>query len=114
MSNTHYLQEQKPPAKQIKQNIEEYQERLNLAKLKIIADILDVPLNELTQRDQAYELERVKRKNRIIKWVTSVISALAVLAGISGIYAWNQKNKTPTRTILIPLKSIPSSLIACQ
>lgn len=89
----HYLQEQKLPAKQIKQNIEEYQERLNLAKLKIIAGILGVPLNELTQRDQAYELERVKRKNRIIKWVTSAISALAILAGISGIYAWNQKNE---------------------
>ena len=89
----HYLQEQKLPAKQIKQNIEEYQARLNLAKLKIIAAILGVPLNELTQRDQAYELERVKRKNRIIKWVASVVSALAILADISGIYAWDQKNE---------------------
>ena len=52
-----HLQAQKLPAAQIKQKTAAYGERLQLAKLKIIATILGVPLAELTQRDQAYQLD---------------------------------------------------------
>ncbi len=61
--------------------------------MKIISGILGVPLGELTKRDQAYQLERIKRKNRNIKRVAGAISALAVVATGAGIYAWNQKNE---------------------
>lgn len=88
-----HLQAQKLPASQIKQKTQEYQERLNLAKLKIISGILGVPLGELTKRDQTYQLERVKRKNRNIKRVASAISVLAVIATVAGFYAWDQKNE---------------------
>ena len=88
-----HLQEQGLSSAPIKHKAEEYQERLNLAKLKIISGILGVPLGELTKRDQAYQLERIKRKNRTIKRVAAAISALAVTATGAGIYAWNQKNE---------------------
>lgn len=88
-----HLQEQGLSSAHIKQKADEYQERLNLAKLKIISSILGVPLGELTKRDQAYQLERIKRKNRNIKRVAGAISALAVVATGAGIYAWNQKNE---------------------
>lgn len=88
-----HLLAQKLSSGQIKQKVEVYQGRLNLAKLKIISTILGVPLGESTKRDQAYELERVRRKHHMIKWVASIISALAILACVSGIYAWDQKNE---------------------
>ncbi len=87
-----HLQAQQLPKAQIRQQCAEYGERLQLAKLKIIATILGVPLNELTRRDQAYQLERMKRKNRNIKRVAGVVSVLALLAAAAGIYAWQQKN----------------------
>ena len=78
---------------EIKVAVEAYKKRLDLALLKIIACILDVPLRELTKRDQAYQLEKAKRKNRNIKRITAVIGTLAILAIIAGIMAWKQKNK---------------------
>lgn len=86
-----YLQEQKMSGDAIKQMVATYQERLNLAKLKIISTILGVPLAELTQRDQAYQLERIQRKNRNIKRVATAISVLAIIASGAGVYAWQQK-----------------------
>lgn len=76
----------------LKSAVEEYKKRLDLALLKIIAGILGVPLRELTKRDQAYQLEKAKRKHRNIKRVAMAITALAILAVIAGIAAWNQKN----------------------
>lgn len=72
---------------------DEYKEKLELAKLKIIAGVLGVPLGELTKRDKAYQLEKIKQKNRNIKRVAAAIGALGILAVIMGIFAWNQKNK---------------------
>ena len=78
---------------EIKKQVEAYKKRLDLALLKIIACILDVPLRELTKRDQAYQLEKAKRKNRNIKRIAAAIGTLAVLAIIAGLLAWKQKNK---------------------
>lgn len=71
----------------------EYRDKLELAKLKIISGVLGVPLGELTKRDKAYQLEKIKEKNRRMKRIAMAISALAILAVIMGIFAWNQKTK---------------------
>ena len=73
--------------------VQQYKERLELAKLKLIAGILQVPLGELTKRDQAYQLERMRRKNRIIKAVAAVVAFLALAAAIAGMAAWKQRNQ---------------------
>lgn len=88
-----HLQEHKLSTADIRQKTEEYQQRLDLAKLKIISTILGVPLGELTKRDHAYQIERIRQKNRNIKRVVTVVSALAVTATGAGIYAWTQKNE---------------------
>ena len=79
--------------KEIESLVQQYKGRLELAKLKLIAGILQVPLGELTKRDQAYQLERMRRKNRIIKGVAAVIAVLALAATIAGLVAWNQRNQ---------------------
>ena len=99
-SSEHYrrhLQQQRTPGAKIKQKTAEYEERLNLAKLKIISTLLGVPLAELTQRDHAYQLERMKRKNRNIKRVAGIVSVLALIAAAAGVYAWQQKNLSQQR-----------------
>src|SRR5690606_8267622 len=77
---------------EIKMAVDEYKKRLDLALLKIIAGILGVPLGELTKRDQAYQLEKIKKKNRNIQRIAIAIAALGIIAIIAGIVAWNQKN----------------------
>ncbi len=52
--------------------VAEYAERLRLAKLKLIAGILGVPLNTLNERDKAYELEQA---------VGERVNGVAVVAG---------------------------------
>ena len=64
-----------------------YRERCDLAKLKLIAGILGVPLGKLIERDKAYQLALAKRKARIFTAVAAVMGVLAVLAVIGGIFA---------------------------
>jgi len=87
-----YLHEKGLSNQQIKDQVEEYKKRLDLALLKIISGILGIPLGELTKRDQAYQLEKIKQKNKNIKRIASAIAALGILAIIAGIFAWNQRN----------------------
>lgn len=72
--------------------VREYAERLELAKLKVIAGALGVPLGELTQRDKARQLLRAKRRARIL---TSLSALFAVLAGAAAVLGWfaNEKRK---------------------
>jgi WD40 repeat protein len=72
--------------------VREYTERLELAKLKVIAGALGVPLGELTQRDKARQLLRAKRRARLL---TSLSVVFAILAGAAGLLGWlaNEKRK---------------------
>ncbi len=87
-----HLQETNVPNHQIKGLVDEYKKRLDLALLKIIAGILGVPLAELTKRDQAYQLEKIKQKNKNIKRIATAIAALGIIAILAGIFAWTQRN----------------------
>ncbi|VTQ01512.1 toll/interleukin-1 receptor domain-containing protein [Sphingobacterium daejeonense] len=86
-----YLHDKGTPNHQIKGLVDEYKKRLDLALLKIISGILGVPLAELTKRDQAYQLEKIKQKNRNIKRIATAIGALGVIAILAGIFACNQR-----------------------
>lgn len=72
--------------------VREYGERLELAKLKVIAGALGVPLGELTRRDKVRQLQRAKRRARIL---TSLSVVFAVLAGAAGVLGWmaNERRK---------------------
>ncbi len=79
--------------KELESLVQQYKNRLELAKLKIIAGILQVPLGELTKRDQAYQMEKMRQKNRMIKRIAAVIGFLAIAAALAGIFAWKQRNQ---------------------
>ena len=89
----HTLEQGHIPSREIKERLDAYKNRLELARLKIISTILGVSLGELTQRDQAYQLEQAKRKNRLIKRIAFAISLLALAAIGAGLFAWEQKNE---------------------
>ncbi|MBF5005319.1 toll/interleukin-1 receptor domain-containing protein [Diaphorobacter caeni] len=88
-----HLHAQKVPPSEIRQRVVEYEGRLNLARLKIISTILGVPLADLTRRDQAYQLERMRRRSRIVMGVAAGMGGLAIAAVIAGALAWQQKTR---------------------
>ena len=73
--------------------VEHYRERCELAKLKIIAGIIGVPLGQLVERDKAYQLALAKKRTRTIGRVAAVMAALAVAAAIAGVVAWQQRER---------------------
>ena len=72
---------------EVEEKVFDYRERLDLALLKIIAAILDVPLRDLTERNQVYQLAKAKRRSRIIARVAAFMSLLAILAIVAGVLA---------------------------
>lgn len=78
---------------QIKELCTAYEKQINLMLLKIIAGIIGVPLDDLTQRDKEYQLalER-QRAKRLRQWL-AVIAILAVFAIGAGAIAWQQKEQ---------------------
>jgi|688.fasta_scaffold12570_2 tetratricopeptide (TPR) repeat protein len=73
--------------REIDLRVAEYRKRSELAKLKIIAGILGVPLGYLTERDKAYQLEKARRRARVLWRVSFVMILLAALALLAGAFA---------------------------
>lgn len=76
---------------EVAQRIREYDERLELAKLKVIAGALGVPLGILTARDKAMQLQKAKQRARSLRRWLTVVVILGLLAVAGGVYAWRQK-----------------------
>ncbi len=76
---------------ELAQKIREYDERLELAKLKVIAGALGVPLGILTARDKAMQLEKAKQRARALRRWLAAVAILGLLALAGGVYAWRQK-----------------------
>jgi tetratricopeptide (TPR) repeat protein len=70
-----------------------YRDQCELAKLKIIAAILGVPLGQLVERDKAYQLARAKNRTRIVTRVATSMALLAALAIGAGIFAWQKREQ---------------------
>jgi hypothetical protein len=82
----------------IEREVRTYEERLELAKLKIIAGALAIPLGTLTQRDKAMQLRRARDRAKVIsRWLTAV-GILAILALTGGFYSL-QKQRAVTETL---------------
>ncbi len=61
-----------------------YAERLELAKLKVIAGALGLPLGELTQRDKARQLRKARQRSRLLIGLSTVFALLAAAAALLG------------------------------
>lgn len=72
--------------------VREYAERLELAKLKVIAGAIGMPLGELTRRDKVRQLRRAKQRARLLTTLTVVF---ALLAGAAAVLGWvaNERRK---------------------
>lgn len=76
---------------QIGERVEEYERQLHLMLLKVIAGIIGVPLDDLTQRDKAHQLAlEQQRARRLRRWLSGVAVLAAVAIG-AGAIAWQQK-----------------------
>ena len=69
---------------------EQYEEQLNNARLKIIAGILGVRLEQLVERDKAFQLIKARASVRLFRRIASVIAACLVIAAIAGSMAFVQ------------------------
>ena len=70
-----------------------YEEQLNTARLKIIAGILGVRLEQLVERDKIYQLHKAKAASKRLMKIAGVMSILAVIAIIGGSLAFHQWGK---------------------
>ena len=61
-----------------------YEEQINNARLKIIAGILGVPLEQLTQRDKIYQFHKAQQAAQRFRKIALSMSALAFAALIAG------------------------------
>jgi tetratricopeptide (TPR) repeat protein len=73
--------------KDIRRAVEDYTRSWQLAKLKVIAAVLGVRLDDLRQRDRLFRLEIEKRKSRVLRRWLTLVAVLAVLACAAGLYA---------------------------
>jgi hypothetical protein len=73
---------------EVEQRADKYDAQLQLMKLKLIAGILGVPLEQLRDRDKAYQLQLAHQRTRALRrWLVAVVM-LAVPAVAGGVYAY--------------------------
>ena len=76
---------------QVKTRAEAYGLHLQLMKLKIIAGILGVPLEQLRNRDKAYQLELARRRARVLRLWLAAIGVLSILVFAAAVVANQQR-----------------------
>jgi hypothetical protein len=79
--------------KEIAPKVREYEQRLELAKLKVVAGSLGVPLGELTRRDKAMQLRRARQRARTLRLWLAAVGVFALLALAGGIFSWIQREE---------------------
>lgn len=78
---------------EIERRVSDYRRTMELAKLKIIAGVLGIPLGTLTHRDKIYQLEKERRRARIFRRVAAAMALLLVAAVAGGIFAMAKKQE---------------------
>ena len=79
--------------REISELVRTYEQQLELAKLKVVAGAVGVPLGVLTKRDQAMQLQKARKRARTLKRWLAAVGVLAVLAVGGGIYARIQRQE---------------------
>ncbi len=74
--------------KEIARKVHEYEQRLELAKLKVVAGSLGVPLGELTRRDKAMQLDKARKRARTLRRWLFAVGILTLCAISAGIFAY--------------------------
>lgn len=80
-------QESSLSRKQVERTADAYEQKCQSAKLKIIAGVLGVGLDDLQRRDKAYRLEREKQKTRILRRWLGVVIGLGLITVAAGFLA---------------------------
>ncbi|VVT02532.1 toll/interleukin-1 receptor domain-containing protein [Hoeflea sp. EC-HK425] len=73
-------QDKAVPASEITRAAEEYEQRSEQAKLRIISAILGVSFEQLAQRDRNYRIQVERRKARVLRRWVSLVSVLGIVA----------------------------------
>jgi formylglycine-generating enzyme required for sulfatase activity/WD40 repeat protein len=90
-----------------------YGEQLELAKLKILAGAIGVPLGELTRRDKARQLQRAKKRAKILIYLSTLFGFLAICAGLAGWLAVrNEKRAVKAEDIAVTEKNRAQNTLA--
>jgi len=76
----------------------DYERQLQLAKLKVIAGVLGVPLGELTRRNEAFTLAKARKRARVLTAWLAAVGVLAIAAGIAGIVAVRNQREAQQQT----------------
>ncbi|MET0395998.1 MAG: TIR domain-containing protein [Longimicrobiaceae bacterium] len=76
-----------------------YDDRLQLMKLKVIAGILGVTLEELRDRDQVHQLQLARRRTRVLRRWMFVVTAMGALAAGLGLVAEARRKEARTAQV---------------
>ncbi len=76
---------------------DDYDLHLQLTKLKIFAGILGVPLEELRNRDKAFQLELARKRTRRLFTISMFMTILLCIAVVMGIIANNKHKEAEKR-----------------
>ena len=95
---------------QVKARADAYELHLQLMKLKIIAGILGVPLEQLRNRDKAYQLELARRRARVLRRWLAAISVLTILVLTAGIIANQQRIRAQIQEFIAINQTLETSL----
>ncbi|WP_353059716.1 tetratricopeptide repeat protein [Alteromonas arenosi] len=87
----HLIEETTLSKEKVTRIVKDYDNQLQLMLLKVIAGIIGVPLDDLTQRDKAYQLALEKQKaKQLRRWLVGVTLLAAISVG-TGTYAFKQQ-----------------------
>jgi WD40 repeat protein len=96
--------------REAKARADAYALHLQLMKLKVIAGVLGVPLEELRDRDQAYRLELARRRARVLRQWLAVVGTLTVLALAAGVAAFQQRNEARSQELTAINQTLEAAL----
>ncbi len=87
-------------ADELQREVTEYERRLDLARLKVVAGALAVPLGTLTQRDKAMQLAKVRQRARVLRRWLVVVGLLGLVALVAGLLAFRNQKEAERQTVL--------------
>ena len=73
----------------IQDHLKQYKAQQRLMLFKIIAGILDIPLGELTKRDQVYQLTKAKQRATLFQRIAVAMLFLSLATIIGAVVAWS-------------------------